>query len=56
MKLKHLLGATALAMSPISAGVALAESHGGMAPCEGCATSLVLMSWGGAYQASQLAA
>lgn len=43
MKLKHLFGATALALTPFSAGIVVAESHG-MAACEGCADTMVLMS------------
>jgi putative spermidine/putrescine transport system substrate-binding protein len=53
MKLKHILGATALTMGPLLGTMAFAQD---LAPCEGCADSMVLMSWGGAYQASQVAA
>lgn len=55
MKMKHLLGATVLAFSPLAASMAFAEAHG-LPECENCADSMVLMSWGGAYQASQIAA
>lgn len=53
MKMKHLLGATVLAFSPLAGSVAFAQD---LPPCEGCADSMVLMSWGGAYQNSQLLA
>ena len=55
MKLMTLLGATALSFTPMFGMMANAESHG-MPDCENCSDSMVLMSWGGAYQASQLAA
>ncbi|RBO54124.1 ABC transporter substrate-binding protein [Rhodovulum sp. BSW8] len=48
MTIRHLLSATALAALP--AGFALAED---LPPCEGCADSLTVVSWGGAYQTSQ---
>ncbi|BAQ67556.1 ABC transporter substrate-binding protein [Rhodovulum sulfidophilum] len=48
MTIRHLLSATALAALP--AGFAFAED---LPPCEGCADSLTVVSWGGAYQASQ---
>lgn len=50
MKFTSLLGATALALTPL---MALAED---LPPCENCADSMTIMSWGGAYQASQIAA
>ena len=53
MKIKTLLGATALATLPLTGGVAFAQE---LPACESCADSMVLMSWGGAYQASQVAA
>lgn len=53
MTLKSLLSATALAMLPLGAGAAFAED---LPPCDNCSDSMVLMSWGGAYQASQVAA
>lgn len=53
MTFRTLLGATALAMLPIGAGLAFAED---LPACENCADAMVLMSWGGAYQASQVAA
>ena len=54
MKIKHLLGSAALALAPISAGVAVAQDE--LPACENCADSMVIMSWGGAYQESQLKA
>jgi putative spermidine/putrescine transport system substrate-binding protein len=50
MNLKHLLGATALAMLPIG-GVAVAQEE--LPPCENCADRMTVVSWGGAYQHSQ---
>jgi putative spermidine/putrescine transport system substrate-binding protein len=55
MKVKMFLGATALALAPLGANMVLAEAHA-LPDCEGCADSMVLMSWGGAYQQSQLLA
>jgi len=51
MKLTHLLGATVLAAWPAVA--ALAQD---LPPCENCADSMTISSWGGAYQAMQQAA
>ncbi len=51
MKLKTLLMASAATMAFSS--VAMAED---LPPCEGCAEELTLVSWGGAYQKSQIAA
>jgi putative spermidine/putrescine transport system substrate-binding protein len=53
MKLKSLLSATALAILPVGGTFAVAQD---LPACEDCADSMVLMSWGGAYQASQVAA
>ncbi|MCX7298857.1 MAG: extracellular solute-binding protein [Rhodobacterales bacterium] len=53
MKLKHLMGATVLAVGPLCGSMAFAQD---IAECENCSDSMVLMSWGGAYQASQTAA
>ncbi len=53
MKLKHLMGATVLAVGPLAGSMAFAQD---IAACENCSDSMVLMSWGGAYQASQTAA
>ncbi|MEM9145465.1 MAG: extracellular solute-binding protein [Pseudomonadota bacterium] len=47
MKLTNLLGATALAALPLAA--AAAE----LAPCDGCGSEMTIVSWGGAYSASQ---
>jgi len=49
MTLIRLLGPAALAAAPLAAAQ-------DVPPCEGCSDSLVIMSWGGAYQAAQLAA
>lgn len=54
MKLKSLLGASALALTLPVGGFAVAQDE--LPPCEGCADSMVIMSWGGAYQNSQLRA
>jgi putative spermidine/putrescine transport system substrate-binding protein len=53
VKLKHLMGATVLAVGPLCGSMAFAQD---IAECEDCSDSMVLMSWGGAYQASQTAA
>lgn len=51
MKLRHLLAATALVALPT--GAAFAQD---LPPCEGCADSMTVVSWGGAYQNSQIKA
>ena len=53
MKLRYLLGATALSLAPLGGTIATAQD---LPACENCSDSMVIMSWGGAYQASQLAA
>ena len=50
MKLMTLLGATALAAAPVAA---LAQEVPELPPCENCADNMTMVSWGGAYQASQ---
>lgn len=50
MNMKYLLGATALTLVPFAATMATAQD---LPPCENCADSMTLMSWGGAYQNSQ---
>jgi putative spermidine/putrescine transport system substrate-binding protein len=57
MKITKLMGSAALALLPMS-GMALAQDAAAeeLPPCENCADSMVIMSWGGAYQASQLKA
>ena len=52
MTFKHLLGATALAVVPLAGAIAQEE----LPPCENCADSMTLVSWGGAYQRSQVKA
>ena len=52
MRLKLLMGGIAV----VAAGAAHAESHMAkpdLPPCDNCADSMTIMSWGGAYQASQ---
>jgi putative spermidine/putrescine transport system substrate-binding protein len=51
MKLRHLLGATALAALPMAAATA---QDAELPPCENCADSMTISSWGGAYQAMQV--
>ena len=51
MKLRHILGATALVALPV--GAAFAQD---LPPCENCADSMTVVSWGGAYQNSQIKA
>ncbi|MEM9344774.1 MAG: extracellular solute-binding protein [Pseudomonadota bacterium] len=53
MKLKYLLTTTAVALLPASGG--FADGHA-LPECENCADTMTLMSWGGAYQASQIKA
>lgn len=53
MTLRKLLGAAAVVAAPFAATGAWAQD---LPACENCADSMVLMSWGGAYQASQVAA
>ena len=48
MRLKTLLGATALTAAPL-----LAAAAPDLPPCETCTDRMTLVSWGGAYQASQ---
>jgi putative spermidine/putrescine transport system substrate-binding protein len=52
MKMRHLLVATALAAAPL-AWTATAQD---LPPCENCADNMTIVSWGGAYQLSQLKA
>ena len=57
MTIVKLMGSAALALLPI-AGAAFAQTAATaeMPACENCSDSLVIMSWGGAYQAMQIAA
>ncbi len=50
MKLTHLLGAAALSALPLGASIAVGQD---LPPCENCADEMTVISWGGAYQASQ---
>ena len=50
MELRYLLGASALAMLPVAAP---AQDAPGAPPCENCADSMTIVSWGGAYQDMQ---
>ena len=57
MKLKTILMSTAAASVMLgSASVAVNSASHGMEPCEGCANSMTVVSWGGAYQNSQVKA
>jgi putative spermidine/putrescine transport system substrate-binding protein len=51
MKLNQLLGMTAIAVLPMTAVVAQDKTE--MPPCENCADTMTISSWGGAYQAMQ---
>jgi putative spermidine/putrescine transport system substrate-binding protein len=51
MRMKHWLGVAALAFAPAIPGTAVLAQD--LPPCENCADSLTLISWGGAYQNSQ---
>jgi putative spermidine/putrescine transport system substrate-binding protein len=57
MKITKLLGSAALALLPMT-GAAFAQDAAAeeLPPCENCSDSMVIMSWGGAYQESQLKA
>ncbi|TNC74585.1 extracellular solute-binding protein [Rubellimicrobium roseum] len=57
MTITKLMGSAALALLPM-AGAALAQDAAApeLPACENCADSMVIMSWGGAYQNSQLKA
>jgi putative spermidine/putrescine transport system substrate-binding protein len=52
MKLRHLLGSAVLLAAPLAAPAQDAATEE-LPPCENCADSMVVMSWGGAYQDSQ---
>ena len=55
MKLKTLLLATAA--TGLFASTAVADNHGAaLEPCDGCAMEMTVVSWGGAYQNSQIKA
>jgi len=49
MTLRLLLGAAAIAIAPIAQAALAAD----LPPCEDCADSMTVVSWGGAYQLSQ---
>jgi putative spermidine/putrescine transport system substrate-binding protein len=57
MTITRLMGSAALALLPMT-GMALAQDAAAeeLPPCENCSDSMVIMSWGGAYQESQLKA
>lgn len=56
-KLKHKTFILATAASALFATTAIAENHSlALEPCENCAEELTLVSWGGAYQNSQIKA
>jgi len=57
MTITRLMGTAALALLPMAAP-ALAQDAAAeeLPPCENCSDSMVIMSWGGAYQESQLKA
>ncbi len=51
MKIRLLLGASALSILPIAGAFAQPVE---LPPCENCADAMTLVSWGGAYQQSQI--
>ena len=51
MRLTNLLGGTALAMTAAAAAGAISAQE--LPACEGCADSMTIVSWGGAYSNSQ---
>ena len=54
MKITHLLGTAAMTLMPMAAPLLAQEAE--LPACEDCSDSMVIMSWGGAYQESQLKA
>ncbi|WP_037281159.1 extracellular solute-binding protein [Rubellimicrobium mesophilum] len=56
MRITKLLGSAALALLPMAAPVLAQDAATELPPCDGCSDSMVIMSWGGAYQNSQLKA
>ncbi len=50
MTIRTLLGASALALAPFAAQAQ------DLPPCENCADTMTVVSWGGAYQNSQVKA
>jgi putative spermidine/putrescine transport system substrate-binding protein len=56
MRITHFLGSAALALLPMSGAALAQDATTELPPCEGCSDSMVIMSWGGAYQNSQLKA
>jgi len=56
MRMTHFLGSAALALLPLSGAALAQDATTELPPCEGCSDSMVIMSWGGAYQNSQLKA
>ncbi|MBP1805412.1 extracellular solute-binding protein [Rubellimicrobium aerolatum] len=56
MTITKLMGSAALALLPMAGAAFAQDASAELPPCEGCAESMVIMSWGGAYQNSQLKA
>ncbi len=56
MKITKFLGSAALALLPMAAPALAQDASTELPPCDGCSDSMVIMSWGGAYQNSQLKA
>ena len=56
MRMTQFLGSAALALLPMSGAALAQDATTELPPCEGCSDSMVIMSWGGAYQNSQLKA
>jgi putative spermidine/putrescine transport system substrate-binding protein len=56
MKITHFLGSAALALLPMTGAALAQDAATEVPPCEGCSDSMVIMSWGGAYQDMQLKA
>ncbi len=56
MTIRHLLSATALTLVPLAGTMPTIASAQELPECVDCADAMTIMSWGGAYQASQIAA
>ena len=54
MRITQFLGSAALALLPMAAPAQAQDTATELPACEGCSDSMVIMSWGGAYQDMQL--
>ncbi|TNC49452.1 extracellular solute-binding protein [Rubellimicrobium rubrum] len=56
MRITQFMGSAALALLPMAAPAQAQDAESELPACEGCSDSMVIMSWGGAYQDMQLKA